>query len=485
LDEEPLKTAMQPHVVIIMADELRFDVLGKGYTPRIDALAAEGVSCERAYCASPLCVPARGSFFSGRYPNETGCIINPWEKREQQHGALRTGNPNLYQLLDGAWDSWHAGKQHFLTEDRFDQAGDSKTHWQTDKGYGAFLKQNGKRAPGGAAFKTIVPEMAFGTVTRKREYSIPTTGCYPDGLDYFFDGFILNQALTALRDRDRAKPVLLNAMFLAPHPPLEVPEPWFSMYKTAALPENVGVWSPRQSPLQLYNLPGFVGSRYTRADWQRIWPVYLGLVTLLDHCVGRVVDELKAQGIYDDTLLLFTSDHGDMLGSHCLWQKMCMYEESVRTPLILKFPVGFQPARRKIPDVVSAVDVLPTLCDFLKIAPPPKLSGVSLLPAIHGEALKRDRIFIQFDGNGARGNFQRCVIEGDFKLIVDMFQNEIFLELYNTAADPQEMNNLAFEPAQRERVEAMLSCVRDYMQRTGDMIALPENVFEKFIRSYA
>ena len=479
---------MQPHVVVIMADQFRADVLGKGYTPNIDALSAESVVFERAYCASPLCVPARGAFFSGRYPNETGCIVNPWEPRELQHGNVRRGNPNLYELMDGAWDSWHAGKQHFLTEERFDRAGASKTHWLTDDGYGPFLKQHGKRAPGGPAFKAIMPELMSGTVTRKREYSIPTTGCYPEGFEYFFDGYILNQALTALRGRDASKPLLLNAMFLAPHPPLEIPEPWFSMYKTAALPplpENVGVWSPRQSPLQLYNLPGFLGSRYTRADWERIWPVYLGLVTLLDHCVGRIVDELKAQGIYDDTLLLFTADHGDMLGSHCLWQKMCMYEESVRTPLSIKFPRTFQPARRKVSDVVSAIDVLPTLFDFLKLDAPKNLSGVSLLPAIAGKALNRERIFIQFDGNGARGNFQRCVIEGNFKLIADMFKDEVFLELYDTATDSQEMNNLAFEPKQRERVEMLLGRIREYMSSTGDLVALPAEVLGTFIRYYS
>jgi arylsulfatase A-like enzyme len=477
-----------PHVVIIMADQLRADVLGRGFTPHIDALASESVVCDRAYCASPLCVPARGSFFSGRYPNETGCIINPWDKRELAHGTVRDGVVNLYQLMEQRWDSWHSGKQHLLTANRFDRANDSKTRWKTESDYATFLKQHGRRGPGGAAYTAIIPEMIFGTTTRKRTYSIPATGCYPEGFDFFFDGFILNQTLSALRGRDTARPLLLNAMFLAPHPPLEIPEPWYSMYSAASLPplpENVGVWSARQSPLQLYNLPGFFGSRYTRADWERIWPVYLGLVTLLDHCVGQIVGELKSQGIYDDTFIVFTSDHGEMLGSHCLWQKMCMYEESVRTPLTFKFPGAFQPARRTISEAVSAIDVLPTLCDYLKLETPPNLPGLSLLPALNGAPLNRERIFIQFDGNGARGNFQRCVIDPQFKLIVDLFKDEIFLELYDRTADPQELNNLAFSIEHRPKIVALLTNLREHMQRTGDLIALPADSHARFIRERA
>ena len=476
----------KPHVVIIMADQLRADVLGKGYSPNIDALAADSVVFDRAYCASPLCVPARGALFSGRYPSETGCIINPWEKSELQHGVVAPGNPNLYTLMEQSWDSWHTGKQHFLTHDRFDQSANTKTHWNTEHDYSAFLKTHGKRAPGGPAFRTMMPELNSGDVTRMREYTTPATGCYPEGLDYFFDGYILNQTLDALRRRDRSRPALLNAMFLAPHPPLEIPEPWFSMYKTAALPENVGVWQKKQSPLQLYNLPGYIGARYTRPDWERIWPVYLGLVSLLDHCVGAIVAELKTQGIYDDTLLLFTSDHGEMLGSHCLWQKMCMYEESVLTPLTIKFPGSFTPARRHISDVVSAIDVFPTLCDFLKLEAPKNLSGVSLMPVISGAAphVDRERIYIQFDGNGARGNAQRCVVEREWKLIVDTFKNEIFLELYHTAADPLETNNLAFDPGQRDRVAALLSQLGTHLKATNDALEFPADMYDRFLRNY-
>lgn len=478
----------KPNVVVIMADQLRYDAFG-AHTPNINQLKAGSVVFDRAYCASPLCVPARGAFFTGKYPNVNGSLINPWTEQEKRHGMVRPEHAHWYELLEREWDSWHTGKQHLFTEPKLEHSADSKTHWlQLEQRYEAFLKSSGKKKPGGKAFQGIVPELAFGKITRKRNYSIPTVGRYDEALDFFYDGFILNDSLEAIRSRDRSKPFALNAMFLAPHPPLDIPEPWYSMIEQVRLPDNVGVWADNQSPLQLYNLTGMLGSSYTRDEWERIWKVYTGLVALLDHCVGRLIAELKQQGLYDNTLIVFTSDHGEMLGSHRLWQKMCMYEESVKMPLYMKFPADFTPAANRITELVSSVDVLPTLCDCLGIETPEGVSGLSLMPLIRGkrERLDRERIFIQFDGNGARSNFQRCVIEGDYKLIVDIFKDEMFIELYDTTNDPQEMTNLAFQAEEhRSRIEPMLDSLREHMRNTSDMLDLPESLYDRFLADYA
>lgn len=476
----------KPHVIVIMADQLRFDALGE-HTPNINRLRGESVDFTRAYCASPLCVPARGAFFTGKVPNVNGSLINPWTPEDREHGFVQPGHAHLYQLLEQDWDSWHTGKQHLFTAPKLETAGDNRTHWlQLEQRYEAYLAEHGVRKPGGPAFRGIVPEMRGGAITRKRMYSLPTTGRYEPGLDYFYDGFILQDSLTALRERDQTKPLLLNAMFLAPHPPLDIPEPWYSRVSNVTLPDNVGVWSDKQSPLQLYNLTGALGTRYTRADWERIWPVYLGLVALLDHCVGELVEELKRQGIYDDSLIIFTSDHGDMLGSHCLWQKMCMYEESVRTPLMIKFPTAAAIDPASCDAVVSSVDVLPTLCDYLQLSPPSGLSGQSLMPLVRGESWERERIYIQFDGNGALGNFQRCVIEGRYKLIVDLFKDETYFELYDVVNDPQEMTNLACAPAsanEAPRVERMLRALQQHMRDTGDRLTIADDAFACFLEN--
>lgn len=339
---------MKPHVIIIMADQLRYDVLGKGFTPNIDSIAADGTAFGRAYCACPLCVPARGSFFTGTYPNRNGSLINPWEPADAVYGDVRPEFGSLYTMMERDWDSIHSGKQHlFTTGGKLEDRVDSGTRWfSTEKSYKEFLKEHGVAMPGGGKFRTKVPEMVDGKATRVSSYSNAETGRYEPGEQYYFDSYFTEMALEGLRRRDTTKPLLLNAMFLAPHPPLQIPDPWYRAVgaEDFALPDNIGVYYPRQSPLQMYNLTGIVGTRYGREHWKEAWRVYLGLVRMLDHCVGRVLEELKRQGIYDDSLILFTSDHGEMLGSHGLFQKMCMYEESARVPLFMKFPKKFTPS---------------------------------------------------------------------------------------------------------------------------------------------
>jgi arylsulfatase A-like enzyme len=270
-------------------------------------------------------------------------------------------------------------------------------------------------------------------------------------------------------------------MFVAPHPPFDIPEPWYSQVDRMDLPENVGSWYPGQSPLQLYNFPGFAGARCSRSDWERIWPVYGGLVALLDHCIGKIISELKKEGLYDDSIIIFSSDHGEMLGSHCLFQKMCMYEEATHIPLMVKIPKGMEQVG-KSDEIVSLIDVLPTLGDLLGMDMPPAIQGVSLLPCIReGNKLQREHVFLQFDGNGARGNFQRAIMKDRYKLIVDLFKDEIFFELYDVIADPQERENLAYEePA---KVRSFFEILRFHMESTDDMIRFDSSDYERFLKN--
>ena len=465
-----------PHLVVIMADQLRHDLIGLEHTPNIAALATESAVFPNTYCASPICVPARGAFFTGRYPNQTGCLINPWIKADMRHGHVAEGTPNLYGLLGEGWDCWHTGKQHLSYAPPLERR-PGPVHWITlEDTYAPMLAARGHTPPGGARFRAMVPELVSGRDTYTGDYSSPATGCYEPGFDSFFDGHILNTTLDAIAQRDRAKPLFLSAMFLAPHPPLEIPEPWFSMVRDIELPRNVGEWSPGQSPLQLYNLPGFIGARYSRDDWHEVWRVYAGLVRLLDHCVGRIVAALKAQGIYDETLIVFTSDHGEMLGSHRLWQKMCMYEESIRTPIMLKLPGGA--GAGVDPRPASHIDLLPTLCAALGVPPPPGLPGQSLLDA----PAPRD-IFVQYDGNGALGNYSRAVIRGHWKLMVDLFKDEQFFELHDLTDDPQEERNLV--AARPDLAAGLLEALTAHMAATGDHLTLTQGHLADFLERRA
>lgn len=472
-------------VIVIMADQLRYDVLGE-LTPNIESLRRDAVSFNRAYVASPICVPSRGSFFTGLYPNRSGSLINGWHSNDKPASKVKAGVPNLYNYFGQRWDSWHVGKQHFFTEEDIERSDNSKTRWITQKDYSKWVAARGASKPGGKEFKTRVPEMVGGEATHMRDYSIPVLGVYDDGLENFLDHYIADQSIEAIRQRDRRKPLLLNVMFLAPHPPFHIPEPYYSMVdeKEVELPGDVAVWYPGQSPLQMYNLTGFLGTRYSRDDWRAVWAKYLGLVKLLDDEVGRVIATLKEEGLYDKAIIVFTADHGEMLGGHSLWQKMCMYEPSARVPLIVKFPSDFKPSQRETDVPVSLVDVFPTLIDYTGLKSPGTMDGQSLLPLIQGDVSHRDPVFIQYDGNGSLSNFQRCVVEGDHKLIVDFFKNELFLELYDLKKDPLEADNLAFNSSHRQTVSRMLETLRGIMRNTGDRLDIPEDAYDIFRRLY-
>lgn len=474
-----------PPVIIIMADQLRTDALGP-LTPNINALIKDGVRFTRAYCAVPLCAPSRSSFFTGMYANRTGSMINPFEKDDEIFGNTKAGIPNLYKLMEGTWDSYHVGKQHLFTEEKMDKDPNSKTKWITQENYTEWMKTQKKSKPGGRQYKDNSPEIVSGSHTQLRAYSTPSFGVYKEGPDYFLDRYIANESIKAIKNRDKKKPLLLNTMFLAPHPPFSIPEPYFSMVgkKDFELPENVGQWYPGQSPLQMYNLTGFIGSRYDREQWREIWAKYLGLVKLLDDEVGRVMATLKEEGLYDKAIILFTADHGEMLGSHSLWQKMCMYEESAKVPFILKMPASEKPAIKESDALISLVDFLPSLLDYTNLKGSPSMDGQTLLPLLQGKPLNRKSIFIQYDGNGSLGSSQRCVINGNYKLIVDMFKDESYVELYDLGKDSKESINLLFDPQYASLAEEMIGELSGYMKKTGDRLSLSKDLRTNFLKNY-
>lgn len=484
-EEEEVK----PHVVVIMADQLRFDVLGKGYTPTIDSLRSESVVFEHAYCSSPLCVPSRGSFYTGMTPNSTGSKINPWEKRDAARGDVKQGIDSLYTLMEEEWESIHSGKQHLYTEGgNLEFRKNSKTKfYSTDQTYKAFLAEHNVPAPGGERYRARVPELVDGQYTKVNLYSNAESGRYESGEFYYFDHYFMRKALEGLEQRTGDKPLLLNTTFFAPHPPFEIPEPYYSRVTADELnlPDNVGTFYPYQSPLQMYNLTGIIGTRYDRDHWKETWRVYLGLVSMLDTMVAKILDELKEQGLYDDALIIFTSDHGEMLGSHALFQKMCMYEESVRIPLSFKFPKHEQIEASVHTDEVSNIDVLPTLCEYLNLSARQSFDGKSLMSTIRGERSKDRTVFIQYDGNGSYSNFQRAVVKDRYKLIVDCFQAQNYYELYNLSEDPQEMNNLIFTGDEDDRVRTLFALLSEHMEQTNDELTLNVLDLEQFRANYA
>ena len=199
----------QPHIIFICADQLRYDVLGKGFTPHIDALSRESFCFDNAYCASPLCVPARGSMFTGMCPNTTGSLINPWEAADAWAGYVKKDIKNLYEIMEEhGWDCIHSGKQHLFTEGTpLEQRPNSKTRWMTtEKTYKAYLKDHKKPMPGGPDFRSPVPEILSRKKTIFTTCSNANTGLYEPGEDFYFDSYFARAAVKGLQERDTSKP---------------------------------------------------------------------------------------------------------------------------------------------------------------------------------------------------------------------------------------------------------------------------------------
>ncbi len=473
-------------VVIIMADQLRYDAIGR-YTPHINALKKDGVSFNRTYTASPICVPARGAFFTGKYPNNSGSLINGWVQQDEHYRVVKKGTRNLYETMAKQWSAWNVGKQHFFTEPDIEKDPNVNVQWITQKTYQQWLKPQGVKKPGGREFTDYAPELVSGAFTHAKRYTIPVHKLYSEGLKYFPDDYFGTRSVDIIRKHSGKKPLLLVTTFMSPHPPFHIPAPYYDKVRRQdiTVPGNVGQWYGGQSPLQLYGLAGFIGSRYSREQWEDVWPRYMGLVNLLDDETGRIIAALKEKGLYDDALIIFTADHGEMLGSHSLWMKMCMYEESARVPLIIKFPRGFKPAVKETSQPVSLIDVWPTLIDYLNIAGAGATDGTSLLPLAKGKTSPDKRIFIQYDGNAAYGSNQRCVVKGPHKLIMDTFRDEIYLELYDVEKDPQEKENLIGKPPYRALAEQLIGDIREHMRQTGDLLQFPENAYQQFMTNYA
>lgn len=477
------------NLIMIAADQLRSDVLGMGVTPNLEQLMGESVIFERAYCACPLCVPARGALFTGTYPGRNGSLINGWFGPEKEYSRVGAAFDNLYDMMERLdMECIHSGKQHYFTEgEPLECRAASKTKWlTTEKTYKEFLREEGKRQPGGKRFRTPVPEMHAGKYTRVSNYSNASTGIYEEGNAYYFDGYFTDRAVEALREVKGDRPLFLSMMHLAPHPPFDIPEPWYSKVSQSdfELPENTGVWYPHQSPLQKYNLTGVIGNQYSVEEWKESFRVYLGLVALLDDCVGRIIGVLKEKGLYDSSMIIFTSDHGEMMGAHCLFQKMCMYEESARVPFLVKLPES-RNGGRHIEQSVSHIDVLPTICDYNSISPRHLMDGCSLRQLLEDGTDTGDRaVYIQYDGNASLGNYSRCVIDGNYKLIVDFFKDEIFLEVYDLDRDRLETDNLVFYEKYDEVAERLIGILAEHMREINDSLVLPAMDLKEFRERY-
>ncbi|MHA6620659.1 sulfatase-like hydrolase/transferase [Pseudonocardia sp. DLS-67] len=449
-----------PNVLLICTDQQRFDALGASgnphiATPNLDRLAAEGVLFENCYVQNPVCAPSRASLMTGRYVSTHGLHAN---------GVDIAPDAEMFTklLADDGYDCGLVGKFHLgacfagRSEPRLDD-GFRVFRWAHDPYPGS--SENAYHRWLRAAHPDLFARARAGEVGWD---TLPTEAHYSH--------WIADETIDFLTSgRPDGTPFFFVANFFDPHHGFGAPPEYRERYDAATLPPPVtadGELAAKPPVFTEASKDSYAGhargfADYTAAELAEVRAQYYAMVTLVDAEVGRILDALDAEGLAEDTVVVFTSDHGEMLGDHQLMLKGPFhYDCAVRVPLIVRWPGRFAPARRA--ELVQWVDLAPTFLDLAGVGPSPRHQGASLRGLLTGEDTAwRDWALCQYRNSGHAYDppVHATMLRHDrWKLVVHhggpASGRERTGELYDMAADPDELVNRWADPAHREvRVE--------------------------------
>ncbi|MGL4346355.1 MAG: sulfatase-like hydrolase/transferase [Cellulosilyticaceae bacterium] len=446
------------NVVFILTDDQRFDTiraLGNQeiHTPNLDRLVERGTSFTQAHIPSgtsgAICMPSRAMIHSGRtlfhlegegqrIPSEHitlgECLraegyetygIGKWHNGIASYARSFSGGANIF--FGGMWDHWHVPISHFDPTGKYDNV------------------------------KPYTTDFQHGNQTIGIHCDEITIGIHSTDL-------FTQAALDYLETRDETKPFFLYVSYLAPHDPRTMPEAFSKMYvpEQVALPDNftseypfeIGIEDIRAEALAKY-------PRQPEEIKQHIADYY-AMITHLDEQIGRLLDQLEAKGILEDTVIVFAGDNGLNIGHHGYMAKQTHYETSIRIPLVFA-GAGIQPNQR-VEQYVYLLDIYPTLCELLGIGVPDTVEGMSLCPNLVGQELVgREHLYFAYN------DLIRSVKYQGYKLI--KYKNAPHnTQLFNVEKDINERHNLYGDAQYRDRViqlEALMKHYRETWEDTG------------------
>jgi arylsulfatase A-like enzyme len=456
-----------PNVLFIISDDLNcfLGCYGDPHakTPNIDRLATRGVRFDRAYCTFPLCGPSRNSLLTGLYPNSTGIHDNAQIFRQSIPSQLSL--PQAFRLA--GYFAARVGKLY---------------HYYVPTSVGT----NGHDDPGSwelelnpAGVDRLEEEPKIVSLTPGQFGATLSWYASPKGDRDHTDGMAADDAAWVLErfGRDRSRPFFLAVGFFRPHTPYVAPKsPYFDMYPETEMPLVTGVAQDQQDVPQAA-LASRNAEQDAMSDDQRRQAVqaYYASISFMDAQVGRVLDALERHGLADDTVVVFTSDHGYHMGEHGLYQKMSLFEESARVPLIIAAP-GRCRAGSVAAAPVSLVDVFPTLAALCGVEPPRNLNGQSLAPLLadpmaagRGWALTqvtRGRNRPAAGGSPPASRFFGYALRTPRWRYTEWDEGRKGRELYDHDADPKEFANLADVPAHAAVVTDLSRQLRDAVRQT-------------------
>ncbi len=459
----------QPNIILIYPDQMRYDSMSVSgnkvvKTPHIQRLANEGVTFDEAYTSYPLCCPFRASMMTGKYAQGHGMY--------QNHFPLDASHDMLGEHMKAAgYSTLYVGKWHL----------------------------EGGPKPG-----FVPPERRFGF---EKFVGFNRGHQYMDGIfwrdtdqpyrcrryepDYQTDHLI--DFIDEARDETPDKPFFGFISYGPPHHPNDMPEHWRTMYDPADMDIRAGVLPEaeqariQQDRLQTDcngNLKAAHTSRTaynkkpqmepeTEAELRRFMAEYYGMISCIDHNVGRILDHLDKLGIADNTMVVFLSDHGDMLGEHGYFCgiKPQGYKAAMQVPFIVRYPERFKAGTRTNGMIDVGVDTPVTMLDLVGGAPLSGAHGQSYLSLLEGGDVGRDEIMYQTFrmDDGAKGEFtpvpERGIRTKDWLYVRQPNRRKF---LFDQNADPGELNNLVDDPAHSALMEAFDAQIFAHMEATGD-----------------
>lgn len=453
----PCQIIMQPNILVILCDQMRpFELGCYGHpvvrTPNIDALAADGVRFEHGISNNPVCVPARSILLSGQYSRTcTGSLWNhaPWWPPTQKKNRLK--DPTLPECLrDAGYFTQLIGKWHIDPDPRM--VGFKDSFQAVRIGSGGSFSENGAEPVQAPMFSedTQVHRLeAFLAEERNEPFF-----CYYN--IYWPHMPLANMPLKYQRMYSRDDVQVRENV-----PDHSIPERWYHVYMWEHVHQQ-GLPQP------------ITDSKPEDFEIRDLMALYYGAITWVDDLVGEVMQRLKAAGVADDTIVVFTSDHGENMGSHSVWNKDRFWEESIRIPFIAKGP-GIQQGLHNTREQAQLIDVMPTLLDLAGTPVPDHVQGSSLAPVLRGECedLGRPAAFVE------TGMYECVARTVDTKyacripregppirpwLLSPDDDTEHFL--FDLTTDPCERNNLAYDGEHQQDRESLDTLVRDWDEHT-------------------
>ena len=444
-----------PNLLFLMADQQRADILDPRtacQTPNLDRLAAEGARFGRCYTVNPICSPARASLMTGLLPHTHG-MVDVTHAVPDYRARFEAALPVWPKALQGAgYDTAYFGKWHVERSHRLENFGFNTYEIEQYQQKLGLVEVEEKLAE-----RRIVRQKGYGDfllcgVSDMPPESFPEYQMYSDGIDF------LRKAAA-----DPERPWALFLSTEAPHDPYIAPRSIFQRYHADDIDPPANFEDNLSGRPAIYRRIQSVWNDLSWEDFAAATACYYASCTLVDEQIGRILRVLDELGMAENTIVVFTSDHGDYMAEHRLMLKgIPAFEGAYHIPLVIRGP-GL-PAGRDISDVTSLLDLAPTLMALTTGGSFPG-HGRSLLPLLRGEAAGwRQEAFAEC--HGQRFNYtQRILWRGSNKYVFNGFDED---ELYDLAADPHELNNLAGEPEREGLLESMAARMWEIMRQTGD-----------------